>query len=110
MFHPPAPADYVGNPPGASRTSGAASAWEQPLLGVGGYATAWQEQTAGSRRQMFVSVALDRQSSTAAVTTAAASVTAAIGRGVDALALSHQNSWHDLYKSHFLSIPDGRFE
>jgi hypothetical protein len=105
----PGPAGYGPNPPGRASMSGEVAVWEQPLTAGGGYATARQERRGpGGKRELYLSIAFDGEGGAPA--RAAAQVAGALAEPLASLGASHTRFWHDLYRSHFLSVPDAKLE
>ena len=105
-----APKDYQPNPPAQLETEGAVQVCVQPMLAGGQYATAWQEQGAGTtKRAVFVSVG-NTQADAKARSDAVNAVKSAVEAGVGKLAEAHRAWWHHFYAQSFLSIPDTRLE
>jgi hypothetical protein len=104
------PKDYTPNPPAQLETAGAVQVCVQPMLAGGQYATAWQEQGAGTaRRTVFVSVG-NTQADNKARANAVNAVEGAAIAGAARLVESHRAWWHAFYPQSFLSIPDTRLE
>ncbi len=104
------PKDYQPNPPSVMARDGATQVCVQPLLAGGQYATAWQEQGAGTgQRTVFVSVG-NSWPGTTARGSAVRVVEGAAGTGAAKLAESHRAWWHAFYPQSFLSLPDTRLE
>ncbi|HQF56629.1 MAG TPA: hypothetical protein PK208_16030, partial [Fibrobacteria bacterium] len=105
-----APSSYTGpNPNGWSTKKDSTSIYVQPMSAGGEYATAWRNIASGdSLRTLYVNVSYSRTKQVR--DSAAAKVAAAIATGAQSLRYTHQTAWHNLYKRHFLSIPDTRME
>ena len=99
------PPEYVANPPATPGSSGDVQYAAQPLLAGGGYTTAWQEKTVGTRRLFAATVAYSFPENTHTAD-AAALVQKALATNPDKLVASHRWWWNAFYERSFVSVPD----
>ncbi|WP_406425282.1 Tat pathway signal sequence domain protein [Streptomyces sp. NBC_00873] len=120
VFHPaqavsprtafmPQPAGYGPNAPATVEDIDGVSAAVQPLLAGGQHVTAWQEQTRGDQRTLYVSVAHSFPGTTARDRAVRTARTASC-LPYDIHAAPHRAWWLHYYRKSFLSLPDAKLQ
>ncbi len=102
-FNKPPPSGYAANPAPTVSHHGDVELIAQPLTAGGGHCTAWREVTRGRTRTLLATVAWAFPGGTPD----AAAIDAVRRPVPDG---DHRAWWHDYYRHHFLSIPDGRLQ
>ncbi|WP_276504730.1 glycosyl hydrolase family 95 catalytic domain-containing protein [Terrimonas pollutisoli] len=102
------PKGYVANPPSILASDGAVNYCKQPMLAGGDYTTAWATKNKANSKTCYISVALNRNQTSAKE--AIQTVSNAAKDKVQQLLNVHRQWWHNYYPKSFMSLPDARME
>ena len=99
----------AANPDGHLEEHDGVTAWIQPLLTGGQYATAWTAREAAGRLTLTATIANSYPETTASVE-AVREIRRFVARDSAERVESHRSWWHDYYRRSFVSLPDARIE
>lgn len=103
-----APAGYTANPPAVFGKEDKVDYCRQPFSNGGDYVTAWFTQTNALSKTYFITVAINKQSTS--VADAIKTLQTAGNSNLKELTAVHRKYWHRYYPESFVSFPDTRIQ